>query len=119
MPSVSVIRLPHDRHAFASVKISSMFPSSAAHDGQRSLSAGKFGLPDSDFKEKDVAIDPKLVHHELIGGRFEVEPSGCTARSRLKPELRTSSRRRTEGSIQLRTKTSSRWSPTARRIAHP
>ncbi|PYU93886.1 MAG: hypothetical protein DMG08_09070 [Acidobacteria bacterium] len=61
-----------------------MFPSSAAHDGQRSLSTGKFRLPDSDFKEKDVAIDPKLVHHELIGGRFEVEPSGCTVPEQAK-----------------------------------
>jgi len=84
MPSVSVIRLPHDRHAFASVKISSILPSPVAHDGQRSLRAGKFRLPDSDFKEKDVAIDPKLVHHELIGGRFEVEPSGCTVPEQAK-----------------------------------
>src|SRR5437867_13099416 len=107
MPSVSVIRLPHDRHAFASVKISSMFPSSAAHDGQRSLSTGKFRLPDSDFKEKDVAIIPNLFTTNSLVAGAKLSLQAARSRSRLKPELRTSSRRRTEGSIQLRTKTSS------------
>src|SRR5438309_10278315 len=33
---------------------------------------------------------PKNERCELIGGRFGVQPSGCTGPSRLKPDLRTS-----------------------------